>query len=79
MLVKVRLYATLQRAMPAVETGHTFEIDIPVGSTIAALITALEIRPNEVKAIRVNGQARAEVYRLKTGDEVDLFPPIGGG
>ncbi len=79
MLVKVRLYATLQRIRPSTAAGEVFEIDVPAGSSVADLIAALKIRSNEVKAVRVNGRARAEVYRLRTNDEVDLFPPIGGG
>ena len=79
MLVKVRLYATLQKAKPSIVTGEVFEVNVPAGSRIADLIAALNIGSNEVKAVRVNGHARAEVYRLRENDEVDLFPPIGGG
>ena len=79
MLVKVRLYATLHKAKPSIRAGEDFEVNVPAGSTVADLIATLNIGTNEVKAIRVNGRARAEVYRLRDNDEVDLFPPIGGG
>lgn len=79
MLVKVRLYATLHKANPVNKSGDEFEVDLPAGSTVTDLIVVLSIRPNEVKAIRINGRARAEMYRLHDNDEVDLFPPIGGG
>jgi molybdopterin converting factor small subunit len=79
MLVKVRLYATLQKARPSIGTGEVFEVDVVERSTVADLVALLNIGANEVKAIRVNGRARADVYRLRENDEVDLFPPIGGG
>ena len=79
MLVKVRLFATLQKAKPSVGSGDAFEVNVPAGSSVADLIAMLNIGTNEVKAVRVNGRARADVYRLRENDEVDLFPPIGGG
>jgi molybdopterin converting factor small subunit len=79
MLVKVRLYATLQKAKPSIGAGEVFEVDVADRSTVADLIAKLNIGANEVKAIRINGTARADVYRLRENDEVDLFPPIGGG
>ena len=79
MLVLVRLYATLQKARPSVSPGEVFELDVAERSTVADLIAVLNIGANEVKAIRVNGKARADMYRLRENDEVDLFPPIGGG
>lgn len=79
MRVKVRLYATLQRVKPEFESGQTFEIELPGGSTVADLAAVLKIGSHEVKAVRVNDKARALVYRLRDNDEVDLFPPIGGG
>lgn len=79
MLVKVRLYATLQRVKAEVASGQTCEVELPNRSTVADLIAVLNIGTHEVKAIKVNDRARAAVYRLKENDEVDLFPPIGGG
>jgi sulfur carrier protein ThiS len=79
MLVKVRLYATLQRVKPETAPGQMFEVQLPAGSNVADLIEILNLGSHEVKAIRVNDKARANVYRLRENDEVDLFPPIGGG
>ena len=79
MLVNVKLFATLQRYKPDIPAGQIFSIELPEKSKIADLINKLQIRPNEVKVIFVNDRARAEIYRLKDGDEVGIFPPIGGG
>jgi sulfur carrier protein ThiS len=79
MEIKVRLHATLHKAMPSVDSGEVFTYHISSPSSVADLITSLGLGSNEVKAIKVNGRARANVYRLRVNDEVDLFPPIGGG
>ncbi len=80
MQIKVKLFATLQRYSPEGEpAGEAFEMELPEGSTIQDVISALEIRPQETKVAFVNGRARAEMYRLQEGDEVGLFPPVGGG
>ncbi len=79
MLVNVKLFATLQRYKPEVFAGEVFAVELPDGSTLSDLVARLEIRANEVKVMFVNGRARAEMYRLKDGDEVGIFPPVGGG
>ena len=79
MLINVKLFASLQRYRPAMMAGQPFEVELPERSSIGDLIAHLEIRPNEVKVTFVNGRARAALYRLKDGDEVGIFPPVGGG
>jgi len=77
--VNVKLFASLQRYKPDVFAGEIFPVELPDGSTLADLVANLEISANEVKVMFVNGRARAEMYRLKDGDEVGIFPPVGGG
>ncbi len=79
MQVNVKLFASLQRYKPDVFAGEVFQVELPEGSTLADLVAHLEIRANEVKVMFVNGRARAEMYRLQNGDEVGIFPPVGGG
>jgi molybdopterin converting factor small subunit len=43
------------------------------------VVARLQIREKEVKVTFVNGRARADMYRLRAGDEVGIFPPVGGG
>ncbi|MGC9358319.1 MAG: MoaD/ThiS family protein, partial [Anaerolineae bacterium] len=76
MKVNVKLFATLQRYAPeGKKAGDIFEVELPEGSTIADLIQKLGLREREAKVAFVNGRARAEIYRLKDGDEVGIFPP----
>ncbi|HOT92581.1 MAG TPA: MoaD/ThiS family protein [Anaerolineae bacterium] len=79
MQVNVKLFASLQRYKPGVFAGEAFAVELPEGSTLADLVERLQIHANEVKVMYVNGRARAEMYRLKDGDEVGIFPPVGGG
>ncbi len=79
MLVKIKLLATLQRYKPEVPAGEMFDVDLPDNATVGDLVDHLGIRENEVKIVYVNGRARAAVYRLSDGDEVGIFPPVGGG
>ncbi len=80
MVIKVKLFAILRRYAPEGNAlGEAFEVDLPESSTIADLIEHLQIRKREVKVAFVDGRARADVYRLKPGEEVGIFPPIGGG
>jgi molybdopterin converting factor small subunit len=79
MHINVKLFATLQRYKPEVFAGEVFVVELPEKSTLADLVAHLKIRANEVKTMFVNGRARAEMYRLKDGDEVGIFPPVGGG
>lgn len=81
MRVTVKLHAMLgERYTPeGVAPGEPFAVELPERSTVADLVAQLGVRANEVKVVYVNGEARAELYRLRPADEVGFFPPIGGG
>lgn len=74
MHVKVRLYASLRG-------GHSpeEEMDLPSGATVASMIEALGVQPPAVTLIFINGRHGARESDVHDGDEVALFPPIGGG
>ena len=79
LLINVKLFATIQRYKPDIPAGQPFSVELPPASTIGDLLAHLDVRANEVKVMFVNGRARAEMFRLKDGDEVGVFPPVGGG
>ncbi len=80
MKIKVKLFATLTAFAPHGEAaGEPFEVELPEGSDIADLWHKLGIPQEEVKVSFVNGVARSQYYALHDGDEVGIFPPIGGG
>ena len=79
MHVKVKLFATLVGHVPGVKSGIPFDVEIPEGTTLADLMKRLKLPQKEVKVSFVNGRAEPQDFRLQGGNEVGIFPPIGGG
>jgi sulfur-carrier protein len=52
---------------------------LPEPIDVAALVSMLDIPPEEVKLIFVNGKRADTDQVLAEGDRVGLFPPVGGG
>jgi len=79
MRVQVKLFATLRHYAPNGLVGRPFEVDLAEGATVADLIQHLSVPAEEVKMIYVNARARSEAWPLESGNEVGIFPLIGGG
>ncbi len=77
--VKVKLYATLRRHFPDLGVGEAMSVELSQGTSVKDLIDELELPEEQVKVIFVNGTVRKEDHRLSDGDEVGVFPPVGGG
>jgi sulfur-carrier protein len=72
--VKVRLYASLREGHEAEE-----EVETPEGTTVASLAQIVRVPRSEVTLVFVNGRHASWETVLREGDNVALFPPIGGG
>ena len=79
MTIKVKLFATLRKYLPGLELGKAAEIQREPGSTIMDLYNVLGIPVEEIKLAYVNGIYCEPDTILKNGDEIGIFPPIGGG
>jgi molybdopterin converting factor small subunit len=79
MKVRVKLFATLSRYRQNERAGTPFEIELTETATLQDLIGQLKIPAEETRITFVNGIIQEPDCRLKDGDEVGLFPPIGGG
>jgi molybdopterin synthase sulfur carrier subunit len=79
MRVHVKLFATLRQHVPNAVAGLPFEVDLAEEATVADLIHHLSLPAEEVKIVYVNARAQADDWRLGPGDEIGIFPPIGGG
>jgi sulfur carrier protein ThiS len=79
MRVRVKVYATLRRYFDGAASGIPLEVDLPDEATVADLIHHLNLPAEEVKVAFVNARTRPEDWHLEPGDEVGIFPPIGGG
>ena len=79
MRITVKLFATLARFSPGGLSGTPFELNLSESSTVQVLEDQLGIPSEEIKISFVNGLIREPDWILKQGDEVGIFPPIGGG
>ncbi|SBT04839.1 ThiamineS protein [Candidatus Accumulibacter aalborgensis] len=84
MEITFKLFASLSDYLP-VEARRTnaLSLEVPDGSTVAALIDARSLPTRMVHLVLVNGQyippaQRAERH-LIAGDVLAIWPPIAGG
>jgi molybdopterin synthase sulfur carrier subunit len=79
MHIQVKLFATLVRCVPGVKSGVPFDVELPEGAFLSDLVKQLNLPENKVKVSFVNGRTQSVDFQLRSGDEVGIFPPIGGG
>jgi len=79
MHIQVKLFATLVRCVPGVKSGVPFDVELPEGAFLSDLVKQLNLPENKVKVSFVNGRIQSLDFQLRSGDEVGIFPPIGGG
>lgn len=64
---------------PGSWSGGRAEIEVAGGASVGDLLRLLDVDPNLVAVITVNGRAAEPERALADGDRVDLVPPITGG
>ena len=74
MEIEVRLFATFRKGR---WKNKYLKFDREI--SIREIIEQLEIKEEELGIVLVNGRHRDIDNRLKDGDVLALFPPIGGG
>ena len=74
MKVEIRLFATFREGRFKKEVW-----ELPEGTKVIDVLNRLEIKPEEVAILLVNGMNAEPEYVLKDGDYISLFPPVGGG
>lgn len=79
MHVTVKLFATLVRFKEGTRAGRPFEMELPESATVHDLIDMLKIPPEETHVVFINNIIEEHQSKLKDGDVVGLFPPVGGG
>lgn len=79
MLVTVKLYASLARFSQGGLPGTPFELNLPELCTLQVLVDHLGMPHEETKVSFVNSLIRDLDWVLQQGDEVGIFPPVGGG
>jgi len=79
MRVRVKLFSTLSRHRPDAAAGTPFEVELSAGATIQSLLDQLQLPKAEVKVVFVQGRVREADWPLNPGDELGIFPLVGGG
>jgi sulfur carrier protein ThiS len=74
MQIEVHLFATLRQGRFRQKT-----LQVPPGCTVADVCRQLVIGDGEAAMLMVNGAAAQADHQLAPGDEVALFPALGGG
>ena len=73
--IQIKLFATLQRFMPA--SAENYAID--AGITVRSLLQQLEIPEDKAKLIFIDGLKAELTTVLNGGERIGIFPPVGGG
>jgi molybdopterin synthase sulfur carrier subunit len=74
MEVEVKLFATLRRSRLQQERIH-----VELGTTARELLQRIEISPEAVAVLLINGRHAELGQQLQEGDVIAFFPPIAGG
>jgi molybdopterin synthase sulfur carrier subunit len=77
--VDVKLFATLRRQFPDLGIGESLKVQLADGATVEGLVQKLRLPRERVRIIVVNNTIQRGDSALSDGDEVGLFPAVGGG
>ncbi|MBI5528240.1 MAG: MoaD/ThiS family protein [Deltaproteobacteria bacterium] len=80
MKITVRLFATLSRHLPPGAVRNCAGLDVREGATVAEVMNGLGLDDKFPRLAFVNNRREKDAARsLKDGDDLAVFPPIGGG
>lgn len=83
MKIKLKLYATLSKFLPANAHRNEVELDVSEGTSVLDIMTTHNVPMETCHLILINGvfspPANAANARLKEGDVVAAWPPVAGG
>ena len=88
MKVYLKVFATLAEKLSdslkdqfpeGFKAGSAIEFEMPEESSISGLLERLDLLDKGGLLIFVNGKAKQNGYLIREGDQIGIFPPIGGG
>jgi sulfur carrier protein ThiS len=79
MKIRVRLYGTLGRSLPADEPSEGIEVEIPEGATARDILGVLGISESRGAVVVMDGRVLAADDEIQGGVPVGVFQAIGGG
>jgi molybdopterin converting factor small subunit len=75
----VKVYATLVKYVSGSIMHEPTEVEVSPKTTLNELYNQLGIPHEEVKTAFVNSVMQTPDYTICEGDEIGIFPPVGGG
>ena len=79
MRIRVKLIATYLHLLPPGTPGNTAEMEVPPGTTVAAVMAHLGVPQDDSSVIVLNGLTVPLETPLHEGDTVTAFSAIAGG
>jgi sulfur-carrier protein len=79
MPLQIFLNATLRRFYPNYDPYQGIYLEVPSSTTVASVIATLDLPPQEITLIMVNGRHQKPDFVLEGDERLAFFPPIGGG
>jgi molybdopterin synthase sulfur carrier subunit len=77
MQVKLRVYANLAEEASK-STGDNYNFHVTPGTTVAQLLNEAGINRRNVRIVMVNNSQAELDTTVKDGDEIGVFPSMGG-
>ena len=74
--VRVNLYAVLRQYIGG---APSIEVEIEPGQTIQQVLSQLGVPPEQTRIIFLNNRAAGLSHPLQGGEQLAVFPAIGGG
>ena len=73
-MIEVRLFATFRTNREKI-----YKLESEDYQTAAQILSFLQIEAEEVSILLINGMHSKPADKVKGGDVLALFPPVGGG
>jgi len=77
MKVTVKCFATLAET-DSCDYRDSTSYELPAGAAVKDLMERVNVDEDQVKLVFINGKKAEASARLTDGDQVGLFPPVGG-
>ncbi len=79
MKIEINLFINFTQYLPENSDGHKAVMEFKEGTSVRDVLLHLEIPIDKVKLVFVNGIHTQMEDKLKDGDRMGVFPPLGGG
>lgn len=79
MEIEVKLFATLQKYLPGGSGSHSCRLQMGGEAQVKDVLARLDLAMEMPKIILLNGLRCDSESKLKEGDVLSIFPPVGGG